>query len=50
MDHFEQCHTEEQVEEKLNDLRENGVEITPEITQEASRRKLQIQAQNGMYL
>ena len=49
MDPFEQCQTEEQVEEKLIDLEENGRDITLEITQQARRRKLQIQSQNGMY-
>ena len=49
MDPFEQCFTEEEVDEKLDDFKENGRNITPEIAQQASSRKLQIQSQNGEY-
>ena len=47
MDPFELCVTEEQVDEKLKDLEQNGRHITLEISQQAIRRKLQIQSQNG---
>lgn len=46
MDLFEQCNTEEEVDQKLRDLNQNGRNITPQIRAQATTRKLQIQSQN----
>ena len=48
MDPFELLGTEEEVDKKLNELTENGDDITDEIRQQAARRKIQIQSHNGM--
>ena len=46
MEPFEECQTEEEVDEKLEDMQNNGRDIGIHIGQ-ATRRKLQIQSREG---